>query len=68
MTRPLAIDLFSPPPMISGSTNGSGRDVWYDFRRCNWTTDPIDLFLSDDQLIAKYGEARAADGAEVGGR
>lgn len=48
---------FYPPPMISGATNMSGRDVWYDRRRLRLTVDPEDLFLSDRALIEKYGTA-----------
>jgi len=46
-----------PEPDILGSTNASGRDVWYDRARCRWTTDPFDLWLSDEQLLQKYGPA-----------
>lgn len=52
---------FYPPPMISGTTNVSGRDVWYDRRRCAWTTDPEDLFLSNEALLAKYGPATSSN-------
>lgn len=50
-------DLFIPTPTISGETNASGRDVWYCRRRMTWTVDPADLFLTDAQLLAKYGPA-----------
>lgn len=51
------LDLFTPPPMILGSTNASGRDVWFDRARSMWTLDPFDAWLSDEQLVAKYGAA-----------
>lgn len=56
MTKQLSLDL-TPPPDIPGSTNGSGRDLWYDRARCTWTPDPFDAWLSDDQLLKKYGPA-----------
>lgn len=49
------LDLFKPEPMIKGSTNASGKDVYYCRRRLVWTTDPEDLYLTDIQLYQKYG-------------
>ncbi len=51
------LSLFIPEPDISGSTNASGRDLWYDRARCMWTPDPFDAWLSDEQLLKKYGTA-----------
>ncbi len=45
-------DLFKKTPAISGKTNGSGRDIYYDTRRMNWTTDPAELDMTDDELRA----------------
>jgi hypothetical protein len=55
-------DLFRPAPSILGETTIGGKDVWYCPRTCRWTTDPEDLFLSDAQLMAKYGPACDAEG------
>jgi|GEM_PF-6063250 len=46
-----------PEPDISGATTVSGRDLWYDRARCVWTTDPFDVWLSEEKLIKKYGVA-----------
>lgn len=51
------LSLFIPEPDIPGTTNASGRDVWYDCARCMWVVDPFDAFLSDAQLLQKYGPA-----------
>lgn len=58
MTEQLSLTLI-PEPMIAGADNASGRDVWYDRARCMWTVDPFDLWLSDEQLLLKYGPAAA---------
>lgn len=62
MTEQLFLPLI-PPPDIQGSTNLSGRDLWYDRARCVWITDPFDAWLSDDQLMKKYGPAIKESGA-----
>lgn len=48
-------DLFIPTPDIPAGTTVAGDAVWYCRRRAVWTTDPADLFLTDEQLVAKYG-------------
>ena len=58
------LELFIPEPMIAGADNASGRDVWYDFGRCIWVTDPFDAWLSDEQLRLKYGPATGKPEAE----
>lgn len=66
--KPLALDqpdLFRPAPMISGKTNMSGRDIWYCRRRMVWTIDVEDLFLTDVQLLTKYGPAFEDDGSRL---
>jgi hypothetical protein len=55
-------DLFRPPPSIRGETTIGGKDLWRCPRRLVWTTDPEDLFLSDAELMAKYGPACDAEG------
>lgn len=56
MTGQLELPLI-PDPMIPAATNAAGRDVWYDRARCMWTHDPFDIWLSDEQLLKKYGPA-----------
>lgn len=53
----MQMDLFLPLPDIPAGSSASGKPLWYDRRRCVWTTNPDDLFLTDEQLIEKYGAA-----------
>jgi hypothetical protein len=50
-------DLLRPNPMIPAATSFMGVDIWRDPRTCRMTSDVEDLFLTDAQLIAKYGRA-----------
>ena len=59
----MQMDLFIPEPDIKAGTTLSGQPVWYDRRNCRWTTDPADLFLTEDELLRKYGSSvRAKNG------
>ncbi len=49
------LDLFRPEPMISGETNISGRDVYYDPERCVWTLEP---YYFQDELDALTAERK----------
>lgn len=51
------LSLFIPEPMIPAAASAGGRDLWYDYGRCVWVADPFDAFLSDEQLLQKYGPA-----------
>lgn len=55
-TEQLSLPLI-PLPDIPADTNASGRDVWFDRARNVWVSDPFDAWLSDDQLLKKYGPA-----------
>lgn len=50
-------DLFISEPDIAAGTTLSGEPVWYDRRNCRWTIDPEDLWLTEEQLLQKYGSA-----------
>lgn len=56
------LDLFRPQPIISGTTNLSGLDVWRHPTVPFLTTDPSDLDLTFEQLIEKYGTASGDQG------
>lgn len=52
--------------MIKGSTNISGRNVYYDRRRMNWTVDPAELTLTDAELRS-HRERQVAEFDEIFG-
>ncbi len=54
-------------PMISGETNASGRDVWYDQETLCWTVTPPEPVWWQDELQQLTEERLARESQESQG-